>query len=65
MIAEFGFNHADIGLLGTVFSWTYAFSQLPAGWIVDKLGVRKVYFLALACWSISTGLMATGQRLWH
>ncbi|MCU1574516.1 MAG: transporter [Micrococcaceae bacterium] len=65
LIKTFGMTRTDIGLLGTVFSWTYAFAQLPAGWLVDKLGARRMYFLAIACWSIATALMAVGSRLWQ
>lgn len=65
MIDELGLTRTDIGLLGAVFSWTYAFAQLPTGWLVDKLGARRAYFLAIATWSIATALMATGQRLGH
>ena len=31
MIDELGLTAADIGLLGTAFSLTYAFFQLPGG----------------------------------
>ncbi len=65
LIADLGLTRTDIGLLGTVFSWTYAFSQLPAGYLVDKLGARRMYFIAIAGWSIATALMAVGTKLWH
>lgn len=65
LIDELGLTRTDIGLLGTVFSWTYAFAQLPAGWLVDKLGARRMYFLAIAGWSIATALMSIGSALWH
>jgi MFS family permease len=65
LMADLGLTRTDIGLLGTVFSWTYAFAQLPAGWLVDKLGARRMYFLAIAGWSIATVLMATGTKMWH
>jgi MFS family permease len=65
MISHLGLTRTDIGLLGTVFSWVYAFSQLPAGWLIDKLGARRMYFLAIGLWSISTALMAIGTRMWE
>jgi sugar phosphate permease len=37
MIAELGLTKTDIGLMGAVFSWTYAVCQLPAGYLIDKL----------------------------
>lgn len=65
LIDELGLTRTDIGLMGSVFSWVYAFAQLPAGWLVDKLGARRMYFLAIATWSIATGLMSLGTQLWH
>jgi len=65
MMAEFGLTRTDIGLMGTVFSWVYAVAQLPSGWLVDKLGARRMYALAIGGWSVATVLMATGNRLWH
>lgn len=65
MMEDLGLSYTDIGLMGTVFSWTYAVAQLPAGWLVDKLGARRMYFVAIAGWSIATALMAVGTTLWH
>ncbi|MBT1004141.1 MFS transporter [Paenarthrobacter sp. DKR-5] len=65
MIKQLALTKTDIGLLGTVFSWVYAFSQLPAGWLIDKLGARRMYFLAIGLWSVSTALMAIGTTMWQ
>ncbi len=63
MIQELDLNAADIGLMGSVFSWTYAVMQLPAGRLVDKFGSRRVYALALGVWSLATAAMAICYRL--
>lgn len=63
MIQELGLSAADIGLMGSVFSWTYAVMQLPAGRLVDKFGSRRVYALSLAIWSLATAAMAICYRL--
>ena len=65
LMTEFGYTRTDIGLMGSMFSWAYAFGQLPSGWLVDKFGARKMYSLAIAAWSIATALMALGFKLWH
>lgn len=65
MIEELGLTQTDIGLMGSVFSWTYAICQLPAGYIIDKVGPRRVYFLAVGVWSIATALMSIGHTLAH
>lgn len=65
MIRELGLTKTDIGLLGTVFSWTYAFFQLPAGYLIDKFGPKKMYFIAVAVWSVASSLMALGHSMAH
>jgi sugar phosphate permease len=54
MIKDLHLNNTDIGLMGTVFSWTYAVMQLPAGWLIDRFGAKRIYSLAVIWWSIST-----------
>ena len=63
MIEELGLTMTDIGLLGAVFSWTYAFCQLPAGYLIDKIGPRRMYFISMGLWSIATSLMALGHTM--
>ncbi|MBV9084129.1 MAG: MFS transporter [Acidobacteriaceae bacterium] len=46
------------GLLNSAFFWTYAFLQIPAGWLVDRYGVKKPFAACLAVWSIFSGLTA-------
>lgn len=56
--AELGINAAEMGLVLSAFFWTYAVMQLPAGWLIDKVGVRISLALAVGWWSVFT--MATG-----
>ncbi|WP_114809645.1 MFS transporter [Paraburkholderia kururiensis] len=56
MIRELGLTRTDIGLLGTVFAWTYAVMQLPAGWIVDRFGAKRAYAVGMIWWSVATYL---------
>lgn len=65
MIEDLGLTMTDIGLMGAVFSWTYAFCQLPAGYLIDKIGPRRMYFISMGLWSVATALMAFGQSLSH
>lgn len=53
-----------LGVLFSVFSWSYALAQLPGGWLLDRLGTRRTYFLSLALWSATTALhsLASGLR---
>lgn len=56
--AELGLDAVGMGLVLSAFFWTYAFLQLPAGWFIDKVGVRVSLALAVAWWSAFT--IATG-----
>src|SRR5690625_7692154 len=49
--------------MGAVFSWTYAFCQLPAGYLIDKIGPRRMYFISMGMWSFATALMAFGHNM--
>ena len=55
---ELGIDATQMGLILSAFFWTYAFMQMPAGWIVDRIGVRISLTVAVIWWSLFT--MATG-----
>lgn len=46
------FNTIEMGLLLSAFSWPYAIANLPAGYLVDKFGARRMYAIAATLWSI-------------
>lgn len=48
---DFGLSIAQMGALLSAFLWAYAFSQLPVGALIDRLGPRKVLTWGLALWS--------------
>jgi MFS family permease len=50
---ELGLSVADMGLLLSAFLWAYAFAQLPAGALVDRLGPRLMLSLSLGLWSVA------------
>lgn len=56
--ADLGLDAVGMGLVLSAFFWTYAFLQLPAGWFIDKVGVRVSLALAVGWWSVFT--VATG-----
>lgn len=56
--AEFGFSQTEMGLLLSAFLWPYALANLPAGWLVDKFGPKKMFSWALGLWSMFTVLAA-------
>jgi sugar phosphate permease len=58
MQRELHLDPAVMGLVLGAFFWTYALMQVPAGWIVDRIGARITYAAAVAWWSLFTGLTA-------
>src|SRR5580692_8828793 len=48
---DLGLSIADMGFLLSAFLWAYAFAQLPAGALVDRLGPRWLLTAGLTLWS--------------
>jgi MFS family permease len=48
---DLGLSIPDMGMLLSAFLWAYAFAQLPAGALVDRVGPRLLLALGLALWS--------------
>jgi sugar phosphate permease len=63
MMKELHLSNTDIGLMGTLFSWTYAIMQLPSGWLVDRFGAKKMYGIAVAWWSVATFFMGVCSKM--
>ena len=43
-----------LGYLLSAFSWSYVALQIPGGWLLDRLGSRRVYRWSLLGWSAFT-----------
>ncbi|MFN7545320.1 MAG: MFS transporter [Acidobacteriota bacterium] len=57
-LSFFRLNNADRGLLGSAFFWSYALLQIPAGWIVDRWGVKWTYAAGFLLWSLTSAATA-------
>lgn len=55
---EFHWTDADYGVITGWFSLFYAIVSLFAGKIIDKLGTKRGYFLAIIIWSIGACMHA-------
>ena len=53
--AEFGLSATEIGQLQSAWSITYAFFQVPVGFLLDRLGPGYLVGLALVVWSVAQG----------
>lgn len=51
---ELGINAALMGLLFSVFSWSYVAAQIPGGLFLDRFGSKLTYFLSMTFWSLCT-----------
>lgn len=51
---EFGLSQTQMGFLLSAFLWPYALANLPAGWLVDKFGPKKMFAWASGLWSLVT-----------
>ena len=47
----------QIGWLFSAFFLAYSLGQVPAGWLGDRFGIRKMFTLYIVLWSLFTGLM--------
>jgi MFS family permease len=63
MIKELGLSPAIMGVLLSAFFWVYSFMQMPAGWLVDRYGVRRSYAIGYAFWSTISALTGLANGL--
>src|SRR5260370_28325339 len=62
----FGLCETDRGTVNSAFFWAYAALQLPAGWIVDRYGVKWPYAFGLLFWGVrsaGTSLVTSTEQL--
>ena len=65
-IRHFQLSDVDRGLLSSAFFWSYMVLQIPAGWWVDRYGVKIPYAISFLLWCISsavTGLTHSVSQL--
>jgi MFS family permease len=61
MMKDLGLPASTMGILLSAFFWLYAFMQVPAGWIVDRFGVKWAYAGGFAFWSVASALTGFAQ----
>jgi MFS family permease len=62
-IKSFHLSDTDRGLLNSAFFWAYALLQIPAGWVVDRYGVKLPYAVSFLFWCIASALTAFAGTL--
>jgi MFS transporter, ACS family, D-galactonate transporter len=56
-------SEASIGILLSAFFWVYSFMQMPAGWLVDRFGVKRAYSFGFIFWSLASALTSAANGL--
>ncbi|ADG17713.1 d-galactonate transporter [Paraburkholderia atlantica] len=59
MRTAFSLDAIRMGYIFSAFSWAYVLSQLPAGWLLDRFGARRVYAASIFLWSLFTLLQSS------
>jgi len=63
MIEELGLSPASMGVLLSAFFWCYSFMQVPAGWLVDRFGVKRAYGIGFVFWSLAAAASGLARGL--
>jgi MFS family permease len=62
--AEFGVGYAALGLLVTMFNLATGLAQVPAGFLVDRIGARRVLMAGLLLSGLGMGLIGLAPAYW-
>jgi len=49
---EFGWSNTDYANIAATFQFVYAISMLVAGRVIDRMGTKRAYVLAIVIWSL-------------
>lgn len=60
---EFAMSNTEAGALLSLFLWGYALIQIPSGFAISALGVRRLFSWAMVLTSVLTGLMGTAPSV--
>lgn len=63
LMGLYGVSYTQISVLMSALLWPHAAMQLPAGMIVDRLGIRRTQLLSLACMGIGNAVPAISPVL--
>jgi ACS family D-galactonate transporter-like MFS transporter len=61
IMRDFRLVPASMGILLSAFFWTYALFQIPAGFIVDRFGIRVVYACGFLIWSLASAAISLSR----
>ncbi|MDZ4801912.1 MAG: MFS transporter [Bryobacteraceae bacterium] len=61
--SHFQIADQERGSLLAAFFWSYALLQIPAGWIIDRFGVKKPFAIGFLVWSATSACTAFATSL--
>jgi ACS family glucarate transporter-like MFS transporter len=54
---DLGLDPVWMGYLLSAWAWSYVIAQIPAGWLLDRFGSKRVYGAGIFLWSLFVFLM--------
>ena len=54
---DLGLDSVAMGYLLSAWAWSYVIAQIPAGWLLDRFGSKRVYGAGIFLWSLFIFLM--------
>lgn len=60
---EGGLSHTQVGLLFSLFYYTYALGQIPSGLFIDRFGPHRFLTAIIAAWSLALAVIAQVSQL--
>ncbi len=61
---DFGVRAVILGAIASIFAWAFGGSAIPAGFLTDRLGSRRVLFYAFAGATVSLVLVGLSPNEW-
>lgn len=61
LAADLALTKGEASWVLSAFFWTYALAQVPAGWLSDRFGARRMLTLYIFAWSLCTGLLGAAH----
>lgn len=59
----FGLSRTAMGIVLSAFTWAYAIGQIPAGWLGDRFGPKRVLTVIMTWWAVTTAMTGAATGL--
>src|SRR5262245_8251796 len=62
---EFHMTATQFASIGAIFLYAYGLLQIPLGWLLDRIGVKRVLLMSVAMCLIGAALLPFAKEFWH